>query len=421
MRAASVSSWMSLKVDEVGHLGLSGERSGVDEMLESHPAYLDVFLRFHHALLSGDGPLPEPIRHYIAMMAASRHQCSYLVEDQREYFLRCGGEQVWLEGLHFAPKRIQALHTTNKYLAHRPWLYDKSHVEYLLKSGWSLSELTHAICIMVHFHALCSLVHGTGMEAANGEPPVQQAEMIQGCTSGSPNSQELSEGGVEVLLDRMKNISRTFDEELPEEQKVQSFEFLKNQTAGISGPNLDIIDKKYLYRYAHLSPEPEYTYIDFGRGKGKEKNQFPILKSQDCSWEEHGFSLLSELYHEVGEILDDKFKTAYNLTYYTCGNKTHVDTYPFRRGVWNYLQCLYGIRHDYYDYRQVNKLLEANLKTFLKMVSCFPERLLPSEHSPPLMKGFLQSEKLHVVILVVEAKLQAELLYALRSIGRYLL
>ncbi|RXG70766.1 Sestrin-like protein [Armadillidium vulgare] len=234
---------------------------------------------------------------------------------------------------------------------------------------------------MVHFHALCSLVHGTGMEAANGEPPVQQAEMIQGCTSGSPNSQELSEGGVEVLLDRMKNISRTFDEELPEEQKVQSFEFLKNQTAEV------------------------YDY--------------PI--TIDCSWEEHGFSLLSELYHEVGEILDDKFKTAYNLTYYTCGNKTHVDTYPFRRGVWNYLQCLYGIRHDYYDYRQVNKLLEANLKTFLKMVSCFPERLLPSEHSPPLMKGFLQSEKLHVVILVVEAKLQAELLYALRSIGRYLL
>ena len=53
---------------------------------------------------------------------------------------------------------------------------------------------------------------------------------------------------------------------------------------------------------------------------------------------------MSELYNQVAELIDDKFKTAYNLTYFTCGHETHVDTFPFRQGVWNYLHCLYGIR-----------------------------------------------------------------------------
>lgn len=71
----------------------------------------------------------------------------------------------------------------------------------------------------------------------------------------------------------------------------------------------------------------------------------PHCLFQDCSWEEHGFSLVSELYSEVADILDNKFKTAYNMTYYTCGHKTHVDTFLFRQAVWNYLHCLYGIRY----------------------------------------------------------------------------
>ena len=48
-----------------------------------------------------------------------------------------------------------------------------------MKNSWSLSELTHAICIMAHFHTLCSIVHGTGLEAALGELPVLQADMLE--------------------------------------------------------------------------------------------------------------------------------------------------------------------------------------------------------------------------------------------------
>ena len=43
---------------------------------------------------------------------------------------------------------------------------------------------------------------------------------MQNYSSGSPSSQEMSEGGVDVLLSRMKKIA--LDEvDLPEEQKIR--------------------------------------------------------------------------------------------------------------------------------------------------------------------------------------------------------
>ena len=68
------------------------------------------------------------------------------------------------------------------------------------------------------------------------------------------------------------------------------------------------------------------------------------LLQQDYSWEDHGFSLVNRLYSDVGFLLDDKFRTAYHLTYQTMGAFRPVDTRLFRRAVWRYIQCLYGIR-----------------------------------------------------------------------------
>jgi hypothetical protein len=37
---------------------------------------------------------------------------------------------------------------------------------------------------------------------------------------------------------------------------------------------------------------------------------------------------------------DDKFRTAYNLTYGTMGQLTAIDTTLFRRATWNYIQVV---------------------------------------------------------------------------------
>lgn len=94
----------------------------------------------------------------------------------------------------------------------------------------------------------------------------------------------------------------------------------------------------------------------------------------------------------MGNLLDDKFKTAYNLTYYTMGTHNKVDTSRFRRAIWNYIQCMFGIRHDDYDYNEVNQLLERSLKTFIKSAVCYPERVTKRDYDR-VMREFKHSEK----------------------------
>ncbi|XP_076067016.1 sestrin-2-like isoform X2 [Oratosquilla oratoria] len=435
-----------LPAPAMGHLGLAVDGASLEQMLEDHPTYLDSFSRLHHALMHGDGPLPEHFRAYIAIMAACRHQCNFLITEQKTAFLEAGGPEAWLQALTYAPKKLQDLHTVNIILAHRPWLMSEAHIEHLLKNSWSVGELTQAICILAQFHVLCSFIHGCGIESSYNDEVLQNSlalQLEQGCESNSPNSFELNEGGVAVLMARMRTISLSqHDYYHSEEDTRKSFEKLKKQTAEISSPAIDC-GKPLESKCSNLSPDSDFTYVDFS--KRGEKSQAPTLRSQECSWEEHGFSLINEFYSEVGDILDGKFKTAYDLTYYTMGPNHHVDTFLFRRAVWHYLQCLYGIRQDDYDYSQVNQLLERNLKTFIKTVTCFPERLRSTEQTN-IMKGFLQSEKslrnpacpsqhsvkvahylscfrlkIHVLILVMESRLQSELLYALRALSRYLM
>lgn len=91
----------------------------------------------------------------------------------------------------------------------------------------------------------------------------------------------------------------------------------------------------------------------------------------------------------------------------------------FRRAVWNYIQCIYGIRHDDYDYREVNELLDRDLKEYIKAVCCYPDRMTKEDYDN-VMREFKYSEKVHVTIMILEARMQAELLYALRALMRYM-
>lgn len=69
-----------------------------------------------------------------------------------------------------------------------------------------------------------------------------------------------------------------------------------------------------------------------------------VSSLQDYSWEDHGFSLVNRLYPDVGQLLDEKFQMAYNLTYNTMAMHKDVDTSMLRRAIWNYIHCMFGIR-----------------------------------------------------------------------------
>lgn len=144
---------------------LTGKTSHLEMLLGWHPTFLSHFLAARQVLTAEAGPLPHPIRHYLAIVAAARHGCAYLIQHHQEEFLLAGGDPAWLVGLSRAPAKLQALATVNALLCHCPWLLRATHVRALLGGDdpWSATELAHALCILSTFHALAGAALSLGV------------------------------------------------------------------------------------------------------------------------------------------------------------------------------------------------------------------------------------------------------------------
>ncbi|CAL8371122.1 unnamed protein product [Boreogadus saida] len=401
-----------------------GRLDNITMAMGLHPAYLSCFLRTQHALLDLDGPLPSLWRHYIVIMAAARHQCSYLVQQHSAAYLEAGGDEGWLGGARQAPAKLRSLQGLNKLLAHRPWLITQQHIQELVcpgaESRWSLAELIHAVILMAHAHSLSSFVWGCGV---NPEPDHTGGHAFSPpspnhlpCGPPSPahedGRQELTDGvmEVEVLMKRMAELQEQ-EEECTQEEMLTRFERERSEsipTAVVRGAPPEVV--------LRLVEDPEFSYEDFAP-RGEQAP--PTMRAQDYSWEDHGYSLVNRLLPDMGQLLDEKFQVVSNLTYHRMAMHEGVDTYTLRKALWNYIHCLYGIRYDDYDYGGVNVLLERSLKVFVKTVACHPEQTTARVYHA-FWRHFKHSEKVHANLIVMEARLQAALLYTLRAITHYM-
>ncbi|KAM3836483.1 sestrin-3 isoform 1-T1 [Vipera latastei] len=430
MQANSLNERMHLLVEEYS---TSGRLDNITQVMSLHIQYLESFLRSQFYMLRVDGPLPLPYRHYIAIMAAARHQCSYLINIHVEEFLKTGGIPEWLNGLEYIPQRLKNLNEINKLLAHRPWLVSKEHIQKLVKTGennWSLPELVHAVVLLAHYHSLASFVFGSGINperdfgTSNGYRLISVNNFCV-CDLANDNnienaslksnsfglSNSLSE--LEALMDRMKRLQED-DEASPEEMDTR-FEKEKSESLLVVTEAFDdeLVSTADVSCYVE---DPGFGYKDFAR---RGEDHLPTFRAQDYTWENHGFSLVNRLYSDIGHLLDEKFRMVYNLTYNTMASHEDVDTRMLRRALFNYVHCMFGIRYDDYDYGEVNQLLERNLKIYIKTVTCYPERTTKRMYDS-YWRQFKHSEKVHVNLLLMEARMQAELLYAFRAITRHL-
>ncbi|NWV60699.1 SESN1 protein, partial [Malurus elegans] len=415
-----------------------GRLDNVTLVMVFHPQYLESFLKTQHYLLQMDGPLPLHYRHYIGIMAAARHQCSYLVNLHVNDFLHVGGDPKWLNGLENAPQKLQNLGELNKMLAHRPWLITKEHIEQLLKTeenSWSLAELIHAVVLLTHYHSLASFTFGCGIspeiDCEGGHtfrPPSVSNYCICDITNGYHGMDEIhaspaatipvssteSVCEVEALMEKMKQLQECRDEEeASQEEMATRFEREKRESMFVcSSEDEESAATRDVSRHFE---DTSYGYKDFSR----HGMHVPTFRVQDYSWEDHGYSLVNRLYPDVGQLLDEKFHIAYNLTYNTMAMHKDVDTSMLRRAIWNYIHCMFGIRYDDYDYGEINQLLDRSFKVYIKTVVCTPEKTTKRMYDS-FWRQFEHSEKVHVNLLLVEARMQAELLYALRAITRYM-
>lgn len=399
----------------------------LSSVLGLHPRYLSAFQQTQEFMMKKDGPLPFEYRHYLAIMAAARHRCSYLVKLQENEFRNQGGDPKWLESIDNIPIKLQNLYELIKCVAHQPWHVDMNMIEPLLQppNSWSLSELVQAVVIVSHFCSLPCLVYGSGInlevDMEGGytmESPTQSEDVSPSMTNNNHTPEELegASADVETLMKRMKQLTEQSDAEDSQEEHIKQFEKVERQSLELApkGEEQSCADKCDLSNYLR---DPDFKYKDFAK-RGVE-SKLPTFRAQDYSWEEHGFSLVNRYYPDMASLIDEKLSLTSNLTYNTMGQKTEVDTSLLRRAIWNYVHALFGIRHDDYDYAEVNLLLDRSLKSYIKLICCFPEKTTYKDYSH-FWKDFADSEKVHVNLMVLEARMQACLLYVLRAIMEYM-
>ncbi|KAK5969517.1 Sestrin [Trichostrongylus colubriformis] len=387
---------------------------------KQHHSYDSLFTETIGTLFYGVGNLKDSVRHFIAIMAATRHRCSYLISLHEREFERTGGDPRWLKGLKYVDDpKILNLDSINVVLAHQPWLVDGDYISGLVqgdsqRTHWSLHDLAQAVVILSHTHALCSFVHAAGVVHPNIPFGPHRSESFDWALRNKENTGART-GEVEELLRRMASLKRpTNDGSEAEANNALYFLALADGSSDVQSGGESPVGQSGGGEEPEYSNQKEFGYVDFAARKDRVKT----FKTHEFTWDHHGFSILNDLVPESAQKLDEKFELTQRLTYSFMGGYENVDTTVYRSAIWNYIHALFGIRHDDYDYAKVNTLLSREMKTFVKMAACYPHRI-SEDIRASVMKDFKMSEKIHVMLLIMEARLQASMLYFTRGLTNH--
>ncbi|KAL3316708.1 Sestrin-1 [Cichlidogyrus casuarinus] len=110
------------------------------------------------------------------------------------------------------------------------------------------------------------------------------------------------------------------------------------------------------------------------------------------------------------------------MSYHRVNEVPNVDTSVYRRTIWNTVQSYFGIFHDDFDYERIGIFVTDKQRVFLKRCATRPYEIGVKQERysyTSLMPVFNASEVVHVMLMMMEARRQACLLYATRAIYKF--
>jgi sestrin 1/3 len=439
--------------------------SHLDWALSVQGGFLSLFHRTNDELMSGEGPLPRPWRHFIAMMGASRYRCEYIVRHELALFLSTGGDVSWItDGAEALPKKLVSLFALNAILAHRPWAIEARDVDTAISLGrWSASELVHALVILATYQSMASLVFGSGIKleedlaveeelgriGSSVDPLIEsdliwetENEFVPACFSMN----ESSPGLIQRLLAQSNSTRQptSIDESSTRISAFEGFGALNDPSghsspvsttpASRSAPKLDDEAKGELASIMASSPRwatpvsnlvnatpvslniPILEYRDFSPKTDK------MLHSTSFSWEDHGMMILDRQTSDtLTECINSEFLHALEFSTHTIGDLTLGEsTSTVREAIVKYVQRMYGIFHDDYRYDRLNKILPVMDKAYLKKLACYPERLTQVDYMRlRTFEGFSPNDLIHLAHLVSQTKRLVTLTWAMHAVVQF--
>jgi len=357
-------------------------------------------------IMRENGPLPMDWRQYIAILAASRHNCRWLVYLCEKEFIICGGDPEWLQGIDHIPKKLSNLLPINQFLCHQPWLITKDHIASLVKGedSWSIGELVHAIIIITTMKSLTGIVFGCGVTPETDFPDITIEEGGKEEEEKREKETSLSKADTDKIMELLKKWEINNGEGTDQEHFIKAEDLTETTAAFVHFSDLS----RYIGNF-------NMKHEDFDV---KSKN-YSIFRVQDYYWKEHGFELVRRFLPDASILLDEEFEYIYTMTYNMFAQSMNVDTLPLRKAIWQYVQRIKGMFHDDYNYQEVNVFLNKVSKHFIKKIVCDPATLTKSDFSN-LGYELKPDEKIHVALLAVESAKQSELLYGLHAVFQHM-
>lgn len=383
----------------------NGRVSHLNRVLAIHPSFFEKSWATFTFIMTESGPLPLDWRNYIAILAASRHHCMYLVQYQEQEFLSNGGQPKWLEGIDHIPKKLQNLLPVNQILSHQPWTINKDIIQPLLRGAdsWSIGELVQAMIIICTFNALAGIVFGCGVSE----------EVDYGDSTTVSEVEEEDQKVPSNIVDDTKKITALltggWETEEPDEQ--QESLFVKAET--VDHPPIN--KGGNVGRLRRFIGNSDMTHEDFD----VKSKSYGIFRVQDWNWKEGGFELVRRFLPGAATLMEEEFDHIYTMTYNMFNQSKNVDTFPFRRAIWQYVQRVKGMFHDDYNYQEVNIFLNKSTKSYIKKISCFPETITKNDFRD-VGYELTPDEKVHVALLAVNSSKQSTLLYGLHAVMKHM-
>jgi sestrin len=414
-----------------------------------HTSYFELWDKFMRDLIitPADSSLTKIERVYIAIMAVSARNCEYLYYMLKEEFEHeiqscqpTTNYKRWLEeGLEAVPEQYQKLAELNELLANKPWNVKAEHINDLttgLTKFWRDSDLLTAIIIMCWFHCLSNFCAGVGIQPeldsdkGHGFRQPSTAQQNEG-DSDSSNSVDK----VEHLIKNMKAFNRIrtesqnqpdFDADHDRELSETSWQNMKNMGLSdtvFSDDEEEEDEETHLNRF--LTNNNNNKNLSASRYKHPKDVEQACLRLHEYCWRSTANqacmgsafeAMCSELQvnQNLIQLIDEKFQNIRNLTYRRVGHREEVDTEIFRTGIWDYTQCLLSIMSDDCPYHHLEKLIDDEMRDYLKNLVFRPNRLSKAQYDN-FLNGLTHDEKVHVNLISLEARFQAELMFSIRA------
>ncbi|KAI9029944.1 PA26 p53-induced protein-domain-containing protein [Phycomyces nitens] len=160
------------------------------------------------------------------------------------------------------------------------------------------------------------------------------------------------------------------------------------------------------------SGEPSEVYQEEFESDHPEYGEFML--GEYC-WEDHGCDLVNHFLPGIGDDLDDEFNEALSITDWSIFHPVAdgaVDTSPLRHAIWFYVQKLYGVTKEDYNYPDIALYLNTRTKEYIRKV-CREPHLIQLADWNTIGISFRPEEKCHMNLLIASAKKQALLCYGL--------